>query len=129
MVVGRSQIVGLPTAGCLLQNQATVTVCHSHTQDLSRWTALADIVVVCAGKKELLSKKDFKKGAVVVDVGIHRESHQEGKTLLKGDVCSIGLNTHLKALSPVPGGVGPMTIAMLLENTFLLAENQEKKTT
>ena len=126
VVVGRSQIVGLPTAGCLLQHQATVTICHSRTQNLSQLTASADIVIASAGKKELLSKKDFKKGAVVVDVGIHRES-KNGKSSLKGDVNTRGLKDHLNALSPVPGGVGPMTIAMLLENTFLLAERLEKK--
>ena len=126
VVVGRSQIVGLPTAACLLQNQATVTICHSQTRNLSQFTISADIVVACTGKKELLSKQDFKKGAVVIDVGIHREPHQK-KILLKGDVKKEGLDTHLKAFSPVPGGVGPMTIAMLLENTFSLAESLEKK--
>lgn len=126
VVIGRSQIVGLPTAAQLLQHQATVTICHSRTQNLSHITAQGDIVVVSAGKKELLSKKDFKKGAVVVDVGIHREI-KTGKNFLTGDVNTEGLEDHLKALSPVPGGVGPMTVAMLLENTFLLAESQEKK--
>ena len=124
VVVGRSQIVGLPTAGLLLQYQATVTVCHSRTPNLSEVTVLGDIVVVSAGKKWLLSKKDFKKGAVVIDVGIHR-NRQNGRTVLTGDVEPEGLDSHLKALSPVPGGVGPMTIAFLLENTFLLAKQLE----
>ena len=125
VVVGRSQIVGLPTMACLLREEATVTVCHSRTQCLSDITTQADIVVVAAGKKEFLSKKDFKKGAVVVDVGIHRVV-ENGKTTLKGDVDTKGLKDWLSALSPVPGGVGPMTIAMLLENTFLLAKNVER---
>ena len=125
VVVGRSQIVGLPTVACLLQESATVTVCHSRTQHLGKITAQADIVVVAAGKQEFLSKKDFKKGAVVVDVGIHRMS-ENGKTALKGDVKPKDLENWLSALSPVPGGVGPMTIAMLLENTFSLAESTEK---
>lgn len=126
VVIGRSQIVGLPAAACLLREAATVTVCHSHTQRLSEITAAADIVVVAAGKQELLSKKDFKKGAVVVDVGIHRIK-ENGRDILKGDVNPEGMENWLSAFSPVPGGVGPMTIAMLLENTFFLAENAERK--
>ena len=117
VVVGRSQIVGLPMFQQLLSHQATVTVCHSHTKNLTEVCRLADIVVVCAGVKSLLSKKDFKKGAVVVDVGIHRR----GKKLY-GDVDQEGLKGHLSALSPVPGGVGPMTIASLLENCLHIAK-------
>ena len=122
VVVGRSQIVGLPMFQQLLSHQATVTVCHSQTKNLSAICRSADIVVVCAGKRHLLSKKDFKKGAVVVDVGIHK---QEGR--LSGDVNPEGLEDHLSALTPVPGGVGPMTIASLLENCFQLAEDFNKK--
>ena len=118
VVVGRSQIVGLPMFQQLLSHQATVTVCHSQTQNLSLICQSADIVVVCAGQKYLLSKKDFKKGAVVVDVGIHKT-----KQGLCGDVHPEGLKEHLSALTPVPGGVGPMTIASLLENGFQLAQN------
>ena len=114
VIVGRSQIVGLPLLNQLLAEQATVTVCHSQTRNLSEICRQADIVVACTGKKGLLGKEDFKPGAVVVDVGIHRE----GKKLC-GDVRKEGLKDHLSALSPVPGGVGPMTIASLLENTFL----------
>lgn len=126
VVVGRSQIVGLPTAASLLQEAATVTVCHSRTQCLSEITVEADIVVVAVGKPGLLSKKDFKKGAVVVDVGIHRVE-ESGRGILKGDVNPKDLENWLSAFSPVPGGVGPMTIAMLLENTFSLAESAEKQ--
>ena len=120
--MGRSQIVGLPMFQQLLSHNATVSLCHSHTQNLSQICKQADIVVVCAGQKELLNKEDFKKGAVVIDVGIHRE----GKKLV-GDVRTEGLETHLSALTPVPGGVGPMTIAMLLENTLHLANESLNK--
>ena len=121
VVVGRSQIVGLPMARQLLFHNATVTVCHSRTQNLREAVSQGDIVVACAGRKGLLGKEDFKKGAAVVDVGIHRTS-SGGKVLLEGDVRTEGLSDHLSALSPVPGGVGPMTIAMLLENTYRLAQ-------
>ena len=120
VVVGRSQIVGLPMFQQLLSQNATVTVCHSQTKNLSEFCRLADIVVACAGVKGLLSKKDFKKGAVVVDVGIHRVDNK-----LYGDVNREDLEDHLSALSPVPGGVGPMTIASLLENCVFLAKNFE----
>ena len=117
VVVGRSQIVGLPMFQQLLAHQATVTVCHSQTKNLSEICRLGDIVIACAGVKALLSKKDFKKGAVVVDVGIHRLDKK-----LYGDVDTTGLENYLSALSPVPGGVGPMTIASLLENCLYLAK-------
>ena len=117
VVIGRSQIVGLPLFAQLLSKNATVTLCHSQTQNLSDICKQADLVFACAGKKHLLSKKDFKKDAVVVDVGIHREDKK-----LYGDVNPEGLENHLSALTPVPGGVGPMTIASLLENTLLLAK-------
>ncbi len=121
LVVGRSQIVGLPMAQQLLFHQATVTICHSKTKNLKQECSQADIVIACAGKKALLNKDYFKKDAVVVDVGIHRVV-KNSKTYLVGDVQPDGLENHLKALSPVPGGVGPMTIAMLLENTLHLSE-------
>ena len=119
VVLGRSQIVGLPMFQQLISHQATVTLCHSYTRNLSQICKQADIVVVCAGKKELLGKEDFKKGAVVVDVGIHKVDNK-----LCGDVRSEGLEDHLFALSPVPGGVGPMTIAMLIKNNLKLAQPQ-----
>lgn len=117
VVVGRSQIVGLPLAQQFLSHQATVTIGHSQTQNLSEICRTGDIVAVCAGKKSLLGKEDFKKGAVVVDVGIHRE-----KNKLFGDVRREGLEGQVSALTPVPGGVGPMTIAMLMENCLKLAK-------
>ena len=121
VVAGRSQVVGLPMFQQLLSHQATVTVCHSHTKNLSEICRSADIVVACAGVRGLLSKKDFKKGAVVVDVGIHRENNK-----LYGDVDTTDLEGHLSALSLVPGGVGPMTIASLLENNLRLAKRKSQ---
>ena len=90
----------------------------SYTQNLSDICREADIVIACAGKKGLIGKEDLKKGAVVVDVGIHRENNK-----LFGDVRKEGLEDHLSALTPVPGGVGPMTIASLIENCLYLAIN------
>ena len=125
VVVGRSQIVGLPMAQLLLRANATVCICHSHTKNLSSMTQLADVVVVAAGKPGLLGKEDFKKDAVVVDVGIHKNS-ETGKKLI-GDVRFDELKEHVSFATPVPGGVGPMTVAMLLNNTFYLASQQLQK--
>ncbi len=122
VVVGRSNIVGKPMAHLLTQADATVTVCHSRTPDLRSHTKNADIVVVAAGKPELLGRGDFKEGAVVVDVGIHRKEKPGGKAQLCGDVRLAELEGIIKAGTPVPGGVGPMTITMLMENTLRLAE-------
>lgn len=117
VVVGRSQIVGKPMAHLLLQANASVSIVHSKTKSLREYTRQADIVVVAAGQPELLGREDFKEGAVVVDVGIHRK-----KDGLCGDVRSAELEGYVSALSPVPGGVGPMTIQKLLENAVTLAE-------
>lgn len=122
VVVGRSQIVGRPMAQLLLQANATVTIAHSRTPNLSQLTRAADLVVVAAGKPEFLGREDFKKDAIVVDVGIHRKASQGAKPRLCGDVRFQELEGHVKAATPVPGGVGPMTIAMLLANTLRLAE-------
>jgi len=126
VVVGRSQIVGLPMVQVLLRANATVSVCHSQTKNLSSFTERADIVVVAAGIQGFLGKKDFKKGAIVVDVGIHRAKDRE-KNIIKGDVRFEELKDHVKFATPVPGGVGPMTVAMLLENTFKLYQQQMEK--
>lgn len=123
VVVGRSQIVGKPMAQLLLQANCTVTTCHSKSRDLEAITRLGDIVVVAAGKPEFLGKNAFKKDAVVIDVGIHRVAKADGSTKLVGDVRAQELDGWVKALTPVPGGVGPMTITMLLENTLNLAES------
>lgn len=120
VVIGRSQIVGYPMAHLLVDANATVTICHSRTQDLYSHTREADIVVVAAGKPKFIGKDAFKKGAVVVDVGIHRMDN--GK--LCGDVDPEDLEGHVEALTPVPGGVGPMTITMLLQNTLNLAQGK-----
>jgi len=122
VVVGRSLIVGRPMVQLLLEKNATVTVCHSETVALREHTKRADVVIVACGKHHLLKVQDFKKGSVVVDVGIHRIS-KDGKTILEGDVCPEGLKNVLSYFSPVPGGVGPMTIAVLLYNTVRLARH------
>jgi methylenetetrahydrofolate dehydrogenase (NADP+) / methenyltetrahydrofolate cyclohydrolase len=121
VVVGRSNIVGKPMAHLMTTANATVTVCHSKTPDVSQFTKEADIVVVAAGKKHLLSKSDFKKDAIVVDVGIHGSGQGQGIT---GDVNMEGFEGYIQAATPVPGGVGPMTITTLLENTVALAEKR-----
>jgi len=123
VVVGRSNIVGKPMAQLLLAAHATVTICHSKTVDMRSYTSTADIVVVAAGKPRFMGREDFKKDAVVIDVGIHRQSQAGGKAKLCGDVRYEELDGWASAATPVPGGVGPMTITMLLENTLRLAEH------
>jgi methylenetetrahydrofolate dehydrogenase (NADP+)/methenyltetrahydrofolate cyclohydrolase len=115
VVVGRSDIVGKPMAHLLLQANATVTVCHSHTRDLPRHTLDADVLVVAAGIPALVSPDMVKVGAVVVDVGINRT-----EAGLIGDV-DPGVVDVASAVTPVPGGVGPMTIACLLQNAVRCA--------
>ncbi|MDE0151167.1 MAG: bifunctional methylenetetrahydrofolate dehydrogenase/methenyltetrahydrofolate cyclohydrolase [Bdellovibrionales bacterium] len=122
VVLGRSLIVGRPMVQLLLEKNATVTICHSKTTNLKEHTKRAEVVVVACGKHHLLKAQDFKKGAVVIDVGMHRIS-KEGKTVLEGDVCPEGLENVLSYFSPVPGGVGPMTISSLLHNTVQLARH------
>lgn len=122
VVVGRSQIVGMPMARLLQNANATVTVCHSRTPHIRDFTQQADIVVVAAGNPHMLGREDFKEGAVVIDVGIHRVGEENGKPKLCGDVRFGELEDWVMAVTPVPGGVGPMTITMLLENTLTLAE-------
>lgn len=119
VVIGRSLIVGKPMAILLLQANATVTICHSKTADLQDECRTADILVVAAGQAKLIKKSFVKPGAVVIDVGIHRV---EGE--LVGDVDFEDVKEISGYLTPVPGGVGPMTIAMLLENTW---ESFERK--
>lgn len=123
VVVGRSNIVGKPMALLLTEANATVTLCHSKTSNMSELTRQADLVVVAAGKARLLGKEDFKKDAIVIDVGMHGTG-QGGK--LCGDVRFEELDGWAKAATPVPGGVGPMTIAMLLKNTCQLAEQRAR---
>ena len=118
VVIGRSNTVGKPMALLLLQAHATVTVCHSATADLGVHTRQADIVVVAAGRRDTLTAEMVKPGAIVIDVGIHR--NDAGK--LCGDVDFAGVKDIAGWISPVPGGVGPMTITMLLVNTLEAAE-------
>jgi methylenetetrahydrofolate dehydrogenase (NADP+)/methenyltetrahydrofolate cyclohydrolase len=122
VVIGRSNIVGKPMAHLLISSDATVTVCHSRTKDLRSYTREADLVVAAAGQSRFLGRDDFKKNSVIVDVGIHRQVLPDGKSKLCGDVRYEELEGWARAATPVPGGVGPMTITMLLENTLRLAE-------
>jgi len=118
VVIGRSNIVGKPMALMLLQANATVTVCHSGTADLGAFTRQADVVVAAVGKRNVLTANMVKPGAVVIDVGMNR--NDEGK--LCGDVDFAGVREVAGWITPVPGGVGPMTITMLLVNTLEAAE-------
>ncbi len=117
VVVGRSNLVGKPLAQLLLRENATVTVCHSRTRELSAVTRRADVLIVAAGKREMVGAEHVGEGAVVVDVGIHRK--EEGG--LVGDVRFDEVEQRAAWISPVPGGVGPMTRAMLLHNTVMAA--------
>ncbi|MBI3383334.1 MAG: bifunctional methylenetetrahydrofolate dehydrogenase/methenyltetrahydrofolate cyclohydrolase FolD [Aquabacterium sp.] len=118
VVIGRSNIVGKPMAMMLLQANATVTVCHSGTADLAFHTRQADVIVAAVGKRNVLTADMVKPGAVVIDVGMNRDD--EGK--LCGDVDFAGVKEVAGWITPVPGGVGPMTITMLLVNTMEAAE-------
>lgn len=120
VVIGRSNIVGKPLAQCLLNKDATVTVCHSKTQNLEEITRQADILLVAIGKPEFVTAKMVKEGATVIDIGINR--NEEGK--LVGDVKFDEVSQKVQYISPVPGGVGPMTIAMLLNNVIKAAKQQ-----
>ncbi len=115
VVVGRSRLVGRPLALLLLQNHATVTICHSRTRDLPEITRSADILVSAAGRPGLITGAHVKPGAVVIDVGITHDPHTNR---LVGDVDRASVDPLVSAITPVPGGVGPMTIAMLLLNTL-----------
>lgn len=118
VVIGRSNIVGKPMALLLLQKNATVTICHSATRDLKSHTLMADVIVAAVGKRNVLTADMVKPGAVVIDVGMNR--NDEGK--LCGDVDFAGVKEVAGFITPVPGGVGPMTITMLLVNTLEAAE-------
>jgi len=118
VVIGRSNIVGKPMAMMLLAKDATVTICHSRTRDLKAFTLQADVVVAAVGKRNVLTADMVKPGAVVIDVGMNR--NDEGK--LCGDVDFAGVKEVAGWITPVPGGVGPMTRAMLLVNTLEAAE-------
>lgn len=121
VVIGRSNIVGKPLAQCLLNKNATVTICHSKTKDLKEITKRADILVAALGKPKFVTEDMVKEGAVVIDVGINR--NEEGK--LVGDVDFEEVIKKASYITPVPGGVGPMTIAMLMTNVVKAAKMSE----
>jgi methylenetetrahydrofolate dehydrogenase (NADP+)/methenyltetrahydrofolate cyclohydrolase len=118
VVVGASNIVGKPMALMLMQHEATVSICHAKTRDLAQFTLLADILVVAAGKPNLILPQMVRTGAVVIDVGINRL--KDGR--LVGDVDFVGVAAKASYITPVPGGVGPMTVSMLLVNTISSCE-------
>ncbi len=127
VVVGRSNIVGKPIANILLQKKeganATVTICHTRTRDISLHTKMADIIIVAAGKPKAVTADMVKEGVVVIDVGVNRIGKTaEGKAILVGDVDFDSVKEKAKAITPVPGGVGPMTITMLMLNTVKAAK-------
>lgn len=122
VVVGRSNIVGKPMAQLLLKENCTVTLAHSRTRDLASVIHRADIVIAAVGRPEMVKGDWIKPDAVVIDVGINRVTDpEEGKTSLVGDVAMSEALSHVRAITPVPGGVGPMTIAVLLRNTLVAA--------
>ncbi len=122
VVIGRSNIVGKPMAALLLKNNATVTICHSKTEDLASYTCRADVVIVATGRRHTLTAEMVKEGAVVVDVGMNR--NEQGK--LCGDVDYEEVKEKASFITPVPRGVGPMTITELLENTIQAAQRHHR---
>ena len=123
VIVGRSNIVGKPLIQCMLQKNATVTVCHSKTRNLEEFTKKADILIVAIGKQKFITENMVKEGAVVIDIGINR--NEEGK--LVGDVDFDNVSKKASYITPVPGGVGPMTVAMLMENVVEAAKQNKYK--
>ena len=126
VVIGRSNIVGKPMSLLLLRENGTVTICHSRTADLKSVTKRADILVAAVGKPKLITREYVKEGAVVIDVGIHRMgTSATGKSILCGDGDYDDVEPVASAITPVPGGVGPMTIAMLMKNCVDSVELQK----
>ena len=122
VVIGRSNIVGKPQAMLLLQANGTVTICHSRTKNLKEYTKNADILVAALNQQEYINKEYIKENAIIIDVGVHRNN--DGKTV--GDVDFDSVKEKASWITPVPGGVGPMTIAELLSNTLILHEMKNK---
>ena len=118
-IVGRSNLVGKPLLGLMLNKDATVTICHSKTENLKKHTKNADILIVAVGKKHFITEDMIKEDAIVIDVGINRENNK-----LYGDVDFNNVKTKVQKITPVPGGVGPMTIAMLMNNCVRSIELQ-----
>ncbi len=123
VVIGRSNIVGKPLAQCLLQKNATVTICHSKTKNIAEITRTADILISAVGKTNMVTADMVKDGAVVIDVGMNR--NEAGK--LVGDVDFENVKQKASYITPVPGGVGPMTIAMLMNNVIKATEEQTRE--
>ena len=123
VIVGRSNIVGKPMTALLLRENGTVTVTHSRTKNLKEVTKRADILIVAIGKKQFITSEYVKEGAVVIDVGMHRDENGH----LCGDVDFNDVEPHTSAITPVPGGVGPMTIAMLMNNCVETIRTQEER--
>ena len=123
VIVGRSNIVGKPMAALLLRENGTVTVTHSRTKNLKEVTKRADILIVAIGKRQYITADYVKEGAVVIDVGMHRDENNH----LCGDVDFADVEPHTSAITPVPGGVGPMTIAMLMNNCVETIRTQEER--
>ena len=124
VVIGRSNIVGKPMAQLLIKESCTVTIVHSKTVDIEKICKKADILIAAIGKPELVNKNWVKDGAIVIDVGINRIQLNENKSKLVGDVLFNEVKENTMAISPVPGGVGPMTIACLLRNTTTSCKNR-----
>ena len=124
VIIGRSNIVGKPMAQLLLAENCTTTIAHSRSKDLPAICQNADIVVAAVGRPQMVKGDWVKAGAVVIDVGINRINTDDGKTRLVGDVDFAAVSPHAAAITPVPGGVGPMTIACLLRNTLLAASRR-----
>jgi methylenetetrahydrofolate dehydrogenase (NADP+)/methenyltetrahydrofolate cyclohydrolase len=125
VVIGKSNIVGKPVALLLMERECTVTVCHKETRNLPAIVATADIVVAAAGSPRLVRGGWIKDGAVIIDVGINRITDGNGRDRVVGDVAADEM-AHAAVLTPVPGGVGPMTIACLLANTVKAASQQQR---
>ena len=123
VVIGRSNIVGKPLAQCLLQKNATVTICHSKTKNIAEITRTADILISAVGKTNMVTADMVKDGAVIIDVGMNR--NEAGK--LVGDIDFENVKQKASYITPVPGGVGPMTIAMLMNNVIKAAEEQTRE--
>ena len=126
VVIGRSNIVGKPVAQLLLRENCTVTIAHSRTRDLPDVVRRGDIVVAAVGRPEMVRGDWIKPGATVIDVGINRVPAEDGKSRLVGDVAFEEVSRVAAAITPVPGGVGPMTIACLIRNTFVSAARREQ---
>ena len=123
VILGRSNIVGKPLIQCCLAKNATVTVCHSKTKNIEEYTKKADVLIAAIGKAKFVTKDMVKKGVVIIDVGINR--NEQGK--LVGDVDFENVEPLASYITPVPGGVGPMTIAMLMNNVIKAAKEQQKQ--